>query len=293
VPPAAGLAPVQRPPQAEAPAPAPAPAPAEKEEQGSSWLPALAAGLVGLLLGAWLFVRLRRRKEEAEVEERRDAAREELGNVLFAEKPAAQPEWQRAAKPVKPAPPTVQPTPEPEVAAAAAAAAAREQHRAWLEIDIDTQTAAATDTEATIHYALHLRNRGADVAHNIRIVPRLFNAAAEAEVAAFLDGPIHEQSGSPQVTIAQEGRLTLKGQVSMPKSDMREIEVQGVRIFVPMVAINVAYDWGTDGAGRTSRSWLVGREPENASQKMGAFRLDLGPRIYRSVTKRDAKRVMV
>jgi hypothetical protein len=53
------------------------------------------------------------------------------------------------------------------------------------------------------------------------------------------------------------------------------------------VAINVAYNWGPDGAGRTSKSWLVGREAEQPSQKMGAFRLDLGPRIYRSVGQRQ------
>ena len=79
----------------------------------------------------------------------------------------------------------------------------------------------------------------------------------------------------------------------MKAEEVRAIELQGRRIFVPSVAINVAYDWGEDGEGRTSKSWLVGRKADNPAARMGAFRLDLGPRIYRSVGRKDTKRVMV
>jgi hypothetical protein len=73
---------------------------------------------------------------------------------------------------------------------------------------------------------------------------------------------------------------------------VRAIEVQGRAIFVPMIAINVAYDW-EGGTGRSSKSWLIGREAETPSAKMGPFRLDLGPRIYRQVGRREGKLVMV
>jgi hypothetical protein len=112
-------------------------------------------------------------------------------------------------------------------------------------------------------------------------------------MAAFFQGPIHDESGSPHIAIAPGGRLRLNGQVAMPKAQLQEMEVAGRRIFVPMVAINVAYDWAGGGTGRTSRSWLVGREAESPQAKMGPFRLDLGPRIYRSVGRREAKLVRV
>jgi hypothetical protein len=68
--------------------------------------------------------------------------------------------------------------------------------------------------------------------------------------------------------------------------------VQGRVIFVPLVAINVAYDWD-GGSGRTSRAWVVGREASSPDGRMGAFRLDLGPRIYRQVDRREAEEVVV
>ena len=132
-----------------------------------------------------------------------------------------------------------------------------------------------------------LRNVGTTTAANIRIDTKLFNAGAETEIKTFLGGPIHEQSGSPHVTIPPGEELRLGSTIAMAKEDVREIVVEGRSLFVPAVAIKVAYNWASGGAGRTSKSWLVGREAEQPSQKMGAFRLDLGPRIYRSVGQRQ------
>ncbi|PSJ42888.1 hypothetical protein [Allosphingosinicella deserti] len=170
-----------------------------------------------------------------------------------------------------------------------AAPAAPPVPRARLEIEFRADRAAATDTEARVHFDMVLRNVGDIEARNIRIDSRMFNASGESEIDGFLKGAIHEHSGSPHVTIEPGNTLELASMLSLPKSEVREIELQGRRVFVPVVAINVAYDWADGGKGRTSRSWLVGREAEQPSAKMGAFRLDLGPRIYRSVGQRPMR----
>ena len=269
-----------------APAPAPAPAASADEPQGSAWLWPAAGG--ALLLAFAGFFLLRRRRALAEREAGRDSAREELGAALTAP-PAAEPRAERGPAPEPlPAAPLAEtapePAPPPEVPAAP---------RPWIELDIVPERAAATENEVYVRYALTLTNKGDSDARNIRIDPRLFNAGAEGEMLAFFQGAIHELSGSPHVVIRPGGSLKLNGQVAMPNAELREIELGGRRIFVPMVAINVAYDWAGGGAGRTSRSWLVGREAEVPTEKMGPFRLDLGPRIYRSVGRREARLVMV
>ena len=55
---------------------------------------------------------------------------------------------------------------------------------------------------------------------------------------------------------------------------------------MPVVAFNVVYEWGDGQTGQTSTSHVVGLEPSNPSAKMAPFRLDLGPRVYRSVGQR-------
>jgi MYXO-CTERM domain-containing protein len=258
-----------------APAPAPAPPQAAAEPDGSGWLWPAAGGALLLALAAFLL--LRRRRSSAERGRALDSARGELGAVLGA-RPEPAPE------------PASEPAPEPAPAAVPEPPAAP---RPWIELDIVPERAAATGDGVYVRYALTLTNKGDADARNIRIDPRLFNAGAEGEMLAFFQGPIHALSGSPHVVLPPGGSIRLNGEVAMPNAELREIELGGRRIFVPMVAINVAYDWAQDGAGRTSRSWLVGREAEVPTGKMGPFRLDLGPRIYRSVGRREARLVMV
>jgi len=161
--------------------------------------------------------------------------------------------------------------------------------RARLEVDIRPDRASATDDGALVHYALILANRGDARAGNIRIDGKMFNASADGAVDAFFQAPIHDVSGSPHVSIAPGESIALEGQIGMPRAELQPIEVQGRVIFVPLVAINVAYDWD-GGSGRTSTSWLVGRQAASPEARMGAFRLDLGPRIYRQVERREAKK---
>jgi hypothetical protein len=229
------------------------------------------------ILGVFAWRRGRRRDDAVEAE-----APSSLGASLGAARwiddqaeGAAEPDLApEQAPPVGVAPP-----PEPDA-------------RAWLELDIKPDRAAATDAETILHYDLTLRNSGALPARNIRIDSRLFNAAEESDLAGFLAGPIHEKSGSPHISIPPGDSLVLGSAVGMRREDIREIQIQGRSIFVPALAINVAYDWdGGAVSGRTSRSWVIGRETEG-SAKMGPFRLDLGPRVYRQVGGRETQKVM-
>jgi hypothetical protein len=179
--------------------------------------------------------------------------------------------------------------PPAEPVAAPQAAPAPEAKRARLEVDIRPDRASSTDDGAFVHYGLILTNNGETPAGNIRIDGRMFNASADGEVGAYFDAPIHEVSGSPHVFLAPGQSIALDGQIGMPRGEIHAIEVQGRVIFVPLVAVNVAYDW-EGGSGRTSVSWLIGRQASEPAAKMGAFRLDLGPRVYRQIDRREAKK---
>lgn len=259
-------APVSKPaPQAAAPAPMPQEAtPPALFNLNWLWL------ALPVLLGLGALLLFRRRRGLA----KRDEV--ERGALAGALRPSEAPE------------PEPEPAPVPEPAPAVV-----EAPRPWLELDIAPARASSTESATTIDFELVVTNTGNEIARNIRIDMRMFNAADEQQIAAFLGGPIHRHSGSPHVTIAPGENMRLTADVGMKAEEVRAIELQDRRIFVPAIAMNVAYDWGEDGEGRSSRSWLVGRKPESPAARMGAFRLDLGPRIYRSVERRDAKRMMV
>jgi hypothetical protein len=191
------------------------------------------------------------------------------------------------------------PKPVPAVAAAASAELPRAaesdfigiQLRPWIELEFKPARAAATPTEANVQFELIVRNTGTAPARNVRIEVRMFNPGhgQEQEIEAFYGEPIRERTPPALDALPAMGEVQLTSAVAMPNENVRELTVQGRRLFIPTVAFNVVYDWGNGKSGQTSASYLVGREAETPAEKMGAFRLDLGPRLYRSVGQRPMR----
>jgi hypothetical protein len=262
--------PIAAPPMAEAePAPVRAPAPTPAASKGGvPWLP-IALGVAALLaLLAFLKLRGRRRTDEA------------------VEEPQTAPEPAPAVA-KQPAPAAPQPAP----AAAPAGDIVAIQLRPWIELEFRPARAASTLTEANVQFELVVRNTGSAPARDLRVEVRMFNAGPtqEQEIEAFYAEPIRERTPPALPVLPPKSEVQVSSAVALPNEQVREVTIQGRRLFIPTVAFNVVYDYGQGKSGQTSASYLVGRETEPASGKMGGFRLDLGPRLYRSVGQRPTR----
>ena len=195
----------------------------------------------------------------------------------------------------KPAPAAAQPQ-QLEQAAQPPAPRPAPVPRPWLELEVKAERAASTDSEAKVEFELILKNTGKSPARNIRVNARMFNAGREQdkEIGAFFrtKGEGRKTHTIGDLPADQEGMIP--GSVTMPREDVRALQVNNQLLFIPVLAVNVVYDWGSGRTGQTSKSYVIGRELGEDNEKMGAFRLDLGPRIYRTVGQRQhslAKRV--
>lgn len=258
-----------------APLPAAAPDAAEPSlspaDQGFGNTPWIALGL--LLAGLLGFAFYRRGRQPALVEAApapmlREAAEPAPRAPMPA--PVARLKAQVASQP-KPAPAAVRP---------------------WLEMEFKPDRMVATDEEASVHFLLTIKNVGKSHARNVRIVARMFNAGPQQqqEIEAFFAYPERARKGVSTQIIPHGTKLDMPASVALPKADARVYNVGGKPIFVPMVAVTILYDWthfGVTHSGQTSQSYVVGVEPKAPAEKMGPFRLDLGPRIYRSVGQRQ------
>ncbi|WP_431848738.1 hypothetical protein [Allosphingosinicella sp.] len=258
--------------------------PVQQEDEGSNWLLPILAGLA-LLGGAVAVLRLRRRRSEEELETRH----------VPTPQPEAEPTPAPAPQPVAaPLPPPVSPAPAPVAQAAVPPAAAASDvpgivMRPWLELIFRPARATATDGGASVQYEAVIRNVGNAPARNVRLAARMFNSGQDiqAEVSRFFGMGVDSPDGAP-LTILPRTEVSLSSVVTMEREDMREIKVQGRSLFIPTVAFNLLYEWGRDKVGQTCSAHLVGREPDTPSEKMAPFRLDLGPRVYRSVGQRPS-----
>ncbi|HYI65181.1 MAG TPA: hypothetical protein VEW71_09880 [Allosphingosinicella sp.] len=233
-----------------APQPAPA-APSAGRPQDGSGFSWLYLVPVGLLaLLAFAFLRHRRKRGE-----------DDAGDVSAIESPAAP-----AAKP------------EPLL-------------RPWLELDLKAERASATDAETLVQFVLEITNSGKAPARNLRIDVKMFNAGQEQdkEIGAFYRTAGRESTKCSLPGIAPGTTGAIKGEVAMPRDEMRAVVLDDKYLFIPVIAVNALYDWGDGRTGQTSKSYVVGRELEQPSAKMGAFRVDQGPRIWRTVGQRQHK----
>lgn len=246
--------PVAPPPAAQVPVDAPD-APAEEfGSDGPPWW-LIGAGILALgLVGGVLFLRGRRRRTE-------------IAEAVV--------EAQRETAP----PPRPDPVPRP-----------------WLELDLQAHRASFTDAEAVVQFVLTVRNTGKSPASNLRIDVKMINAGAEQdkEIGSFFKtaGRKTTKLNLPSIDPGAEGEI--RGEVAMPREEMRALALDGRLLFIPVVAVNILYDWGNGRTGQTSKSYLIGREAEQPSEKMGPFRVDQGPRVWRAVGQRPhrlAKRV--
>jgi MYXO-CTERM domain-containing protein len=178
--------------------------------------------------------------------------------------------------PVAAAPPTPRPDPIP---------------RPWLELSLKAERASFTATEAVVLFELEISNTGGSAARNLRIDVKMLNAGVEQdkEIGAFFKTAGRESTKLSLPVVEAGVTGVIKGQVKMPVEEMRAVRLDERLLFIPVIAVNALYDRGAGRTGQTSRSYVVGRELQEASEKMGAFRVDQGPRVWRTVGQRAHK----
>jgi hypothetical protein len=269
--PATQPAPVPAPVQNTAPAPAQSapeqpkaepknePVPVNEIGGGFPWYYGVPVALFALLVFA--FIRQRRR------------ARAIHEAVVFAEE-------EHAAKTAEAA----RPTPETELGP-----------RPWLELELKAERLSSTDAESLVQFELEITNTGPEPARNLRIDVKMFNAGEQQdqEIGAFFTTAGRESTkcNLPGIRAGQTGQI--RGEVAMARDDMRAVILDNRYLFIPVIAVNALYDYGDGQTGQTSKSYVVGRELEQPegekSEKMGAFRVDQGPRVWRTVGQRQHK----
>ncbi|MEO6581376.1 MAG: hypothetical protein ABIN68_01045 [Sphingomicrobium sp.] len=173
---------------------------------------------------------------------------------------------------------------EPRQAAPAASGVVSTRLRPWLEIDFSPGRCVVEEQGATIQFDVELYNSGSAPARDVLVEASMFNAGPDqdAQIGAFFARPVAQ--GDRVATIAPLSRIAMRSAVSLSIEQMREYEVGGRRLFVPLVGFNALYSW-SGGDGQTSTSYLVGRDTD--AEKLAPLRLDLGPRTFRGLGARQ------
>jgi hypothetical protein len=155
--------------------------------------------------------------------------------------------------------------------------------RPWLELNFDPIRCVVDEEKVTFEFELGLFNSGNGVARDVLLEATLFNAGPEQdrELAAFFESPVGK--GQRIAAISPLQRISLRTEVSAPRTGLQLFEVAGRHVIVPLIGFNALYRWGISD-GQTSQSFLLGRDTKG--DKLAPFRMDLGPRIFRGLAAR-------
>ena len=156
--------------------------------------------------------------------------------------------------------------------------------RPWIELELEPSQALVNDEHAAIAFDVTLFNSGSAPARDVAVEACLINAGQQQDVqlTEFYTTPGEVRDKIPAV--APLARLTLKSAVRLPRSAVQEYEVEGRKLFMPMVAVNSHYRWSS-GEGQSAASFMVGRSA-NDREKLGPLRLDQGARGWKGLAAR-------
>ncbi|GLI98920.1 hypothetical protein [Sphingobium sp. BS19] len=239
----------------------------EVATETSSVLPWVAGGIVLVLLaGFFIWRRSNRKVEEPDVA------------PVVAPPPPRVPPVQRA-KSVPPPPPVRTPPPPPPAVVHAVSATSP------IALEFAPVQVRTSMVGAQVGYRLTLRNGSGAALDGLAVAAFMTNADAQhaQSLAAFFDDAFapeahriaHLVSGTE---IAVDGELRLDRIVP--------IQVEGRALLIPVVAFKVI---SLDGDELGRGAFIVGQESTPPRAKMGPFRLDQGPRQFRTVGSRPAQ----
>lgn len=155
--------------------------------------------------------------------------------------------------------------------------------RPWVEVAMQPLRCILTDDAVTVEFELDLFNSGSGPARDIHVAAALVNAGESQDQALASFFAQRPGPGERIQVIEPLKRVTFATQIVTARNQIQVLEMGGRLVFVPILAFNANYGWGSK-TGQTSVSYLLGRDGKG--EKLAPFRLDLGPRLFRTVGAR-------
>lgn len=163
--------------------------------------------------------------------------------------------------------------------------------RPWLDIALVPEKARVDLEQSVIEFELTVRNNGGSVARDVKLQARFFCSTdkQDQELAAYFKAKPGDYKTLSMPDIPAGREIVMKGSVDITRDRISVLKIEDKLLFVPVIGVNAFYAWGTSRSGQTSKSFVIGRRPDNDNEKMGPFRLDLGARVYRTIGQRPHK----
>ena len=146
--------------------------------------------------------------------------------------------------------------------------------RPWIDVELTPDRALLDEAGVAIAFEVTLFNSGSAAARDVIIEARLLNAGSSQDVELNEFFSASGAPGDPIPQIAPYARIPLRSAVRLTRAEIREYDIEGRKLFMPLVAISVRYRWSS-GDGHSAAGFLVG-QGKAGQEKLAPLRLDRG-----------------
>lgn len=184
-----------------------------------------------------------------------------------------------------------EPAPPPFAAAPRRLFPSNSSKRPLLEISFVPAKASISLANLSIKGQLRVINSGDGDADNLRLNAAIITASDRQNemISAYFSGTAEPGNELGAVKIGE--RIALDLDLVIPISELQTFGFGEQKLLVPIILSRISYHWGNAdsddrGSDEAQFSCIIGRESTPPKPKMGALRLDLGPRSFAPLGQR-------
>jgi hypothetical protein len=185
-----------------------------------------------------------------------------------------------------PPPSTAQSQPAPESVPTPAPVASRKTADI-VAVSLSVRRLSATLMNTALTYELTVTNSGTDAIGPIAVSGDMIGAHASIPPKVLLETAA---AGEPHHRIPrlEPGEsAAMSGELRLPLAAITPIRKGAAALFVPLARFRVLVFREGRPPVAANHAFVVGEEPQNPGAALKPFRLDLGPRLYSSITQRE------
>jgi MYXO-CTERM domain-containing protein len=182
---------------------------------------------------------------------------------------------------------------EPETVPMPVTAAAPRRHapskyskRPMLDVSFVPAKASISLANLTIKGQMRIVNSGDEDVDAMQLNAAIITASERQNemISAYFSGAAEAGNELGAVKIGE--RIALDLDLVIPIAELQTFGFGEQKLLVPIILSRILYQWRNTGSDEAQLSCIIGRESSPPKPKMGALRLDLGPRSFAPLGQR-------
>ncbi len=202
--------------------------------------------------------------------------------------PVAQPVRAPVPSPAPPAPPAPPRAPAPPAPAAAPSPApATPRSDGFLDVSLSARRLSATLLNTSLSYELVVTNHGETPVGPLTVTCDMIGAHASLPARVQLENPGQDDPAHRIPHLGPGESATMAGELRLPLNAITPIRHGAAALFVPLARFRILVWREGRPPISANRTFVIGETPPNPDAALKPFRLDLGPRMYSSISQRE------